>query len=167
MSVERSRVFAVVMAGGVGSRFWPRSRRRLPKQFLPIVSRRTMLEETCRRLRGIVPAENLLVVAGREHAAHVRRVLPGLPRGNLLLEPVGRGTAACICLAALHLQRRTADPLLLVVPADHAIDGARAFRQTVRLALATAREKDCLVTIGITPTAPETGYGYIHAGPEV
>ena len=166
MALKKNKVYAVIMAGGVGSRFWPR-RRLFPKQFLPIVHRRTMLEETCRRLRPLVPWENIVVVAGQEHASHVRCILPTLPRQNLLLEPCSRNTAPCIGLAALHIQRHCAEAVMIVLPADHAIGNPRAFRMTLKTAVATAREQGCLVTIGVTPNHPETGYGYIRAGAEV
>lgn len=167
MRLKKNEIYAVIMAGGVGSRFWPRSRRRFPKQFLPILHRRTMLEETCHRLRPLVPWGNVVVVAGQEHASHVRCILPALPRQNLLLEPCGRSTAPCIGLAALHIQRRCPEAVIIVLPADHAIGDPRAFRLVLKAAAATAREQECLVTIGVTPTHPETGYGYIRVGAEV
>ena len=167
MRLKKNEIYAVIMAGGVGSRFWPRSRLLLPKQFLPIWHHRTLLEETCRRLRPLVPWENVIVVAGQKHASHVRRILPALPRQNLLLEPCGRSTAPCIGLAALHIQRRCPEAVMIVLPADHAIGDPRAFRLVLRTAIATAREQECLVTIGVTPTHPETGYGYIRTGAEV
>jgi mannose-1-phosphate guanylyltransferase len=167
MPVAGSDVYAVVMAGGLGSRFWPRSRRARPKQFLAIASRRSMLEDTCRRLRPLVSPKNLLIVAAREHAPHVRRLLPDLPRGNLLLEPFGRGTAPCIGLAALHVERRCPGALLVAVPADHVVEGEAGLRRVIRSALSLAREEDSVVTVGITPTRAEPGYGYIRRGRRV
>ncbi len=164
MRLKKNEIYAVIMAGGVGSRFWPRSSRLLPKQFLPILHRRTMLEETCRRLRPLVPWDNVIVVAGQEHASHVRRLLPALPQQNLLLEPCGRNTAPCIGLAALHIQRRCPEAVMVVLPADHGIGNPKAFLLGLKTAVVTAREKECLVTIGTTPTRPETGYGYIRTG---
>jgi len=167
MALKKNEVYAVIMAGGVGSRFWPRSRRFLPKQFLPILHRRSMLGETCRRLCPLVLWDNVMVVAGQEHASHVRRILPALSRQNLLLEPCGRNTAPCIGLAALHIQRCCPEAVMVVLPADHAIGNPKAFRLVLKTAIATAREQECLVTIGITPTRPETAYGYIRTGAAV
>jgi len=166
MSARRahSHRYAVIMAGGAGTRFWPHSRRRRPKQFLAIDGGRTLLQETARRLRGLVPAAHVLVVAPRELAALVRRQLPALPRENLLIEPAARGTAACLVLAAARIARRDAGASMGVFAADHAIrDGAR-FRDCVARAFETAETTDALVTLGIPPTAPETGYGYIEVG---
>jgi mannose-1-phosphate guanylyltransferase len=126
-----------------------------------------MLEETCHRLHPLVSWENIVVVAGQEHASHVRRILPTLPRQNLLLEPCSRNTAPCIGLAALHIQRRCPEAVMIVLPADHAVGNPRAFRLVLKTAVATAREQGGLVTIGLTPTRPETGYGYIRTGLEV
>ncbi len=164
MPLEKDPVYAVIMAGGVGSRFWPQSRRHHPKQFLPILSSRSMIEETCLRLRPLVPWDRIFVVAGEEHASEVSRLLPALPPDNLLLEPYGRGTAPCIGFAALHIQDRSPGALMVVLPADHAIGRPRAFRQALRVAISMAREPFYLVALGVAPTRPETGYGYIRVG---
>jgi mannose-1-phosphate guanylyltransferase len=154
------------MAGGSGTRFWPRSRRRLPKQLLPVLGRQSLLQATVARLRGLIPPSRVLVVTHREHASAVRRQLPMLPRANLLTEPVGRNTAPCLALAALEIARRDPDALFVSLPADHAIGDSRAFRAVLGEAFAWA-PRATAVTIGLRPTAPETGYGYLRLGARV
>jgi mannose-1-phosphate guanylyltransferase len=156
--------YAVIMAGGRGTRFWPVSRRRRPKQFLNIHGRKTMLQETVARLARLVPPSRVLVVTGAEQAALVRRQLPRLPEANLLVEPVGRSTAPCIALAAEVLLARHADAAMAVLPADHVIPEGKRFLVTLRRALDLALRHDSLVTIGIRPSHAETGYGYIEVG---
>src|SRR6266403_1576624 len=124
---RRAERFAVVMAGGTGTRFWPRSRRRLPKQLLRITGSRTLLQETVHRLRGIVPPAQILVVTHRDHAAEVRRQLPHVPAANVLVEPIGRNTAPCLALAALTIAERAPAATFVSLPADHTIGGP-AFR---------------------------------------
>jgi mannose-1-phosphate guanylyltransferase len=155
------------MAGGAGTRFWPRSRRRMPKQLLRVVGSRTLLQATVDRLRGLVPPGQTLVVTHRDHAAEVRRQLPHLPRRNVLIEPLARNTAPCIALAALEIRRRAPRATFVVLPADHAVRDVAAFRATLTRALGWANAAGCPVTIGIRPTAPDTGYGYIQQGERV
>ncbi len=157
-------MFAVIMAGGKGTRFWPRSRERMPKHLLDILGERTILRETVDRIRPLVPADRTLVVTGRSHAAEVIRQLPEIPPANILIEPVGRNTAPCIGLAALHILSRARDEVMLVLPSDHRIGDDAAFRRILKAAAAEAAQGDRLVTIGIRPTGPETGYGYIEQG---
>ncbi len=156
---------AVVMAGGSGTRFWPRSRRRAPKQLLPIVGTRTLLQETVRRVAPI--ARDVLVVTSHSQARRVRAQLRSMPAARVLVEPRGRNTAAAIALAALHVRRADPDGVMAVLPADHAIGAPAVFRADVRLALEVAERTGALVTLGIRPTYPETGYGYIRPGPKV
>ncbi|MDX2168936.1 MAG: sugar phosphate nucleotidyltransferase [Deltaproteobacteria bacterium] len=156
--------FAVVMAGGAGTRFWPLSRARHPKQFLRLDGPRTLLQESVFRLRGVVPARNVLVVAPPALAKLVRRQLPDLPPGNLVLEPSARGTAACLALAAAHVAQRDANALMAVVTADHVIRDRAAFRASFARAFAIATDDASLVTFGIPPAAPETGFGYVRLG---
>ncbi|HUI27844.1 MAG TPA: mannose-1-phosphate guanylyltransferase [Candidatus Kryptonia bacterium] len=156
--------YAVIMAGGSGTRFWPWSRRALPKQLLPIVSRRSMLQETAARLRSLVPPERIVIVTGGEHAAAVRRQLPNVPRRNILTEPVGRNTAPCVAVAAEWIHRRAPESSMVVLPADHAIGNVPAFRSTLRRAFAIAEGEGALVTLGVRPAHAETGYGYIKVG---
>ena len=157
-------MFAVIMAGGKGSRFWPRSRERMPKHLLDIVSERTIIRETVDRIRPLVPAERTLIVTSRSHAAELIRQLPEIPPENILIEPVGRNTAPCIGLAAAHILKRGSDAVMLVLPSDHRIGNEPAFREVLQAAAGAASQGDSLVTIGIRPTGPETGYGYIEQG---
>jgi mannose-1-phosphate guanylyltransferase len=159
-------MYVVIMAGGRGTRFWPRSRDRKPKHLLDILSERTIVQETVDRLLPLVPPERILVVTGRTHAAELARQLPGIPARNILIEPVGRNTAPCIGLAALHVRRLDPDGVMAVLPADHRIAADALFRDVLQAAAEAAQPGDRLVTIGIAPTAPETGYGYLELGEE-
>lgn len=152
------------MAGGSGTRFWPRSRRLVPKQLLPVLGSQSLLQETVKRLRGFVPPDQILIVTHRDHATSVRRQLPDLPRANVLVEAIARNTAPCLALAALEIERRAPGAVFVSVPADHAIADVAEFRATLLEAMAWAAAEPVAVTIGIRPTAPETGYGYIHVG---
>ncbi|MEQ1893840.1 MAG: sugar phosphate nucleotidyltransferase [Planctomycetota bacterium] len=158
------KLFAVVMAGGSGTRFWPASRRARPKQFLPISGGKAMLAETCARLAGLVPWENILVVTAESQAALVRAALPELPRANVLCEPAARNTAPCVAFAAEEVARRASDSLQIVLPADHVIHPLESFQRTLRAAVAAATREDALVIFGVRPDHPATGYGYIEAG---
>ena len=160
-------MYAVIMAGGKGTRFWPRSVEKRPKQLLNIVGRRSMLQQTVARIGDLLPAENVLVVAGEAHGEELRRQLTEIPAENIFLEPVGRNTAACIGLAALLVQHRDPSAVMVVLPADHLITDEDLFLSTVRAAAAMARRQPALITLGVRPTSPHTGYGYIEAGEEV
>lgn len=153
---------AVVLAGGRGTRFWPRSRLRMPKQLLNIVGRESMLEQTLGRLRPLFPVPRIWVVTNTEQAGEVRRIAPRLRAAQVLAEPVGRNTAAAIGLAAFHLARRHGDAVMAVLPADHSITDAARYRGVVKEAIEVAGRGANLVTLGIPPTRPETGYGYIE-----
>ncbi len=154
----------VIMAGGSGSRLWPLSRTLYPKQFLALTSNATMLQETVKRLDGIDHQAPLLI-CNEEHRFIVAEQLRkgGMDNSGIILEPVGRNTAPAIALAALKAVVNDEDPLLLVLAADHVIQDTDAFLVSVQHAKAEA-EKGKLVTFGIVPTHPETGYGYIHRG---
>jgi len=160
-------MFAVIMAGGKGSRFWPRSREKTPKHLLDIQSERTIIRETVDRIAPLVPPERTLIVTGRSHAAELICRLPEIPPENILIEPLGRDTAPCIGLAALHILKRGADSVMLVLPSDHRIGDEDAFRRVLKTAAEAATEGERLVTIGIRPTGPETGYGYIEQGERI
>jgi mannose-1-phosphate guanylyltransferase len=159
----RSTRFAVVMAGGTGTRFWPWSRRQNPKQLLPIAGTRSMLQETVRRARAIAPPARTFVVTTAALVRQVRRQLPDVPARNIIGEPVGRNTAACIGLAAMHVERAQPGGVMVVLPADHLVRDLPAFHRALRAAVDLASQ-DQLVTIGIEPDRPETGYGYIRWG---
>jgi mannose-1-phosphate guanylyltransferase len=156
---------AVVMAGGSGTRFWPKSRRDHPKQLLRLYGDSTMLQQTVARIAPMVPAERILIVTGADQAEAVRAQLPQLPAGNIVAEPCPRDTAACIGLAARIVAKTDPDGTMIVMPADHVIQPPEKFRATVRAA-ASVIEADptAFVTFGIKPTRPETGYGYIERG---
>jgi len=155
---------AVLLAGGRGTRFWPRSRARTPKQLLDITGGGTMLATTAARLHPLIPPRHIWAVTNVEQAAGVRRELPRVPASHVLAEPVGRNTAAAIGLAAIHLAREYGDALMAVLPSDHYIARPAPFRKIVRAALNLAREPGNLVVLGIPPSRPETGFGYIERG---
>lgn len=156
---------AVVMAGGSGTRFWPMSRTAVPKQLLSLVSDRALVVETVARLDGLCPPERTLVVTNLAYADRVRALLPDLPATNVIGEPSGRDTAACIGLAAALLVRRDPDAVIAVLAADHVVSPADAFRAMLRRAVALIeRRPQALVTFGIRPTRPATGYGYLERG---
>jgi mannose-1-phosphate guanylyltransferase len=155
---------AVILAGGRGTRFWPRSRARAPKQLLNIIGRETMLQQAVSRIEPVVGAGRLWVVTQTAQADAVCRQLPRLPPSHLLVEPEGRNTAAAVALAAVHLRRQQPDSLMAVLPADQVVRHASRFRRIVRAALRLASEPASLVVLGIPPTRPETGYGYIERG---
>lgn len=156
---------AIILAGGSGVRFWPLSRRNHPKQFLALAGGQSLLRSTFERLLPLIPAERIWVVTSRRHARKVRRELPELARGHILGEPMGRNTAPAIALAAHRVRRSDPDATLLVLPADSWVPKPGAYRRTLRSALAAAVRSERLVLVGIQPTRPETGYGYIDPGP--
>jgi mannose-1-phosphate guanylyltransferase len=156
-------LFTVIMAGGIGSRLWPRSRGSTPKQFLDLIGRRTMLQETVDRIAPLIPPERVLVVTGQEYVATVLDQVPDLPPENVVVEPAPRGTAPCIGLAAVAVQPRDPEGIMAVFPADHRIADEAGFRQAIAAAGQVALD-GYLVTLGITPTHPQTGYGYIQRG---
>ncbi len=155
---------AVILAGGRGTRFWPRSRTRTPKQLLNIVGTETMIGQTLRRIAPLFPASRVWVVTQAEQAEAVLRQLPNVPREHVLVEPEGRNTAAAIALASVHLRRECGDAVTAVLPADHVIARETRYRALARQALRLADAPDALVILGIEPSRPETGYGYIERG---
>jgi mannose-1-phosphate guanylyltransferase len=154
--------YVAVMAGGSGTRFWPASRASRPKQFLAIGGEKSLLRQTADRVVEMVGWDHLLVITAQVHAEHAKRELPELPPDNLLIEPVGRNTAPCIAWATRVVLSREPKARLAVLPADHFIADAAAFRTHLRAALAAATDR--VVLLGLVPTRPETGYGYIHKG---
>jgi len=163
MPTEKLATHAVILAGGRGTRFWPRSRTRTPKQLLNIVGDTTMLEQTVARLLPLIPADRIWTVTNSEQAAEVRKQLPAAARKRVLIEPIGVNTAAAIGLAAAHVRHAAkGDALMAVLPSDHFIADAEKYRRIVRAALDTAREPGRLVVLGIPPTRPDTGFGYVE-----
>jgi mannose-1-phosphate guanylyltransferase len=154
---------AVILAGGRGTRFWPRSRTSTPKQLLNIVGKTTMLEQTVERLRPLFPRDHIWTVTNVEQCAALRKQLPSAARKRVLIEPVGRNTAAAIALAAIHVRHAAkGDALLAVLPADHFIAQPDRYRKVVAEALRVAQTPGRMVVLGIPPTHPETGFGYIE-----
>src|SRR5438309_2100182 len=160
-------IYALILAGGSGERFWPLSRRARPKQLLRLVSNRALLEETVARLEGLVPHERILILTNVEQEAAVRKLLASFPKGNILAEPAKRDTAAAVALGAGWVAARDHAATMLVLPADHVITNRAAFQETLALAAATAEETGELVTIGIKPTWACPGFGYIEQGEPV
>lgn len=161
------KVTAVIMAGGRGERFWPKSRNTCPKQFLSLTKDgQTMIQKTVKRLMPIVEAEDIFVVTNAAYTELVGEQLPELPAENILAEPCARNTAPCIAFAAAVIKRKYDDAIMLVLPSDHLIGYEDIYVNTLKKAIAVAKEDRNLVTIGITPTYPETGYGYINFGEE-
>ena len=160
-------IYALILAGGTGERFWPLSRRARPKQLLRLVSKRALLEETVARLDGLVPAERILVLTNAEQEAAVRKLLSGSPKENILAEPAKRDTAAAVALGAGWVAARDHAATMLVLPADHVISNRDAFHQSLSLAAQTAEETGELVTIGVRPTWACPGFGYIEQGEAV
>ncbi len=158
--------YAVIMAGGIGSRFWPQSRKARPKQFLNVFGEATLIQNTVARMQGLVPPERCLVVTHERYVEATRNQLPAVPEENILAEPISRNTAPCIAYAAARLKAEDPDAAMVVLPADHVIRNTRRFHAVLRVALDKAQEPGALVTIGVRPTHPETGYGYVQFDPE-
>ena len=158
---------ALIMAGGRGERFWPRSRQSLPKQFLSLTDdKKTMLQLTVERILPLVAMEDIFIVTNRGYRELVRAQLPELPEGNILCEPVGKNTAPCIGLGAVHIAKKYGDAVMMVLPSDHLIKYTSLFLNTLTDACEVAEQGGNLVTLGIAPDCPETGYGYIKFQPE-
>jgi mannose-1-phosphate guanylyltransferase len=160
---QHPNAFAVIMAGGAGTRLWPLSRRHLPKQFLDFFGDGTMICKTIDRLKGLVLDENIFVVTNRAGKKLVSAQLPRIPKKNILVEPSGKNTAPCIALATAVIHKRNPNAVMCVLPSDHVIQNVERFQETLRAAIEVAEKNDGLVTIGMKPTRPETGYGYIQA----
>src|SRR5258708_6924440 len=163
MVAKKLQVHAVILAGGRGTRFWPRSRTRTPKQLLNIVGKDTMLQQTVARLKPLISAERIWTVTNAEQAAAVRKQVPAAARKRVLIETVGRNTAVAIGLAAIHVRHAAhGDALMAVLPADHYIEQPQKFREIVNAALDVAPEPCPMGSPCIPPTKPETGFGYIE-----
>ncbi len=161
--MTNKHTYCVIMAGGVGSRFWPMSRSAYPKQFLDFLGLgRTLLQQTYDRFLAICPPENILVVTNDRYAAIVKEQLPALTDAQVLAEPSRRNTAPCVAYANHVIASRDPEAVIIVAPSDHLVLKEEAFHETVRTAVAQATATDCLVTLGIMPSRPDTGYGYIQ-----
>ncbi|MBN2000731.1 mannose-1-phosphate guanylyltransferase [candidate division KSB1 bacterium] len=157
--------YALIMAGGIGSRFWPKSRQRMPKQFLNLVDRQSMIQSVSERIQSMIPKEKIFVVSTREHVEILQKQLSWLLPSQIIYEPYGKNTAPCIGLSAIVLSKRDPDAIMIVLPADHLITETKLFQKTLQQGLKLIEQNpDVLVTIGITPTFAATGYGYIQKG---
>lgn len=157
-------MYGVILAGGSGTRLWPRSRADAPKQLLDILGDKTMLQETVDRLSPLIPPEKLMVMTGAKHAPMVGQQVPAIPGENVVVEPCGHNTAPAVGLAAIHLRKRDPEAVMAIFSADHSIARAAEFRNIIAAAEKVA-QRGSLVTLGITPGHAETGYGYIQLGP--
>ena len=156
--------FVIIMAGGRGERFWPVSREKTPKQLLRLLGDRSFLQETVDRVLPIVPMKNIFTITNEAQAAEVRKQLPNLPKENVVAEPSGRDTCAAVTLGAALVGARSTTGIMAVLPADHVIPEAKKFQQVLADAFDLAGRGQAIVTIGIKPTEPNTGYGYIRVG---
>ena len=153
---------ALIMAGGKGERFWPKSRVNMPKQFLSLTDDgKTMIQLTVERISPLVDIKDVYIATNKNYRELVKQQLPGIPEENILCEPVGRNTAPCVGLGAVHVASKYDDAVMIVLPSDHLIKNNEVFADTFKEAVQIAEEGANLVTVGITPNYPETGYGYI------
>ncbi len=159
--------FVIIMAGGRGERFWPVSREKTPKQLIRLLGDRSFLQQAVDRVTPLVPMKNIFIITNRAQAAEVRKQLPKLPKENVVAEPVGRDTCAAVTLGAALVGARSTTGVMAVLPADHVIPEEKKFQQVLSDAFDVAAKGQAIVTIGIKPTEPATGYGYIHTGNEL
>ena len=159
-----SNRFVIIMAGGKGERFWPVSRAKTPKQLITLLGKRSFLQQAVDRVLPVVPIKNIFVITNDVQAPQVRQQLPKLPKGNVVAEPVGRDTCAAVTLGAALVGARSTTGVMAVLPADHVIPEEKKFQQVLSDSFDLASRGQVIVTIGIKPTEPNTGYGYIHVG---
>lgn len=160
--MAHSHVSVLVLAGGKGHRFWPLSREDLPKQFLTLSGGQSMLEQTYQRARLLSPVERIWIVTLSAFSSIIPRLVKEIPAENIVYEPIGRGTAACIALASLQLSRSNREGIIVTLPSDHSVEGQEEFTGTVNKAIAVAEARDVLVTIGSRPSRPDPAYGYMR-----
>ncbi len=156
--------FVIIMAGGKGERFWPVSREKTPKQLITLLGARSFLQQAVERVLPVVPLKNILIITNDAQAAEVRKQLPNLPKENVISEPIGRDTTAAVTLGAAIVGARSTTGVMAVLPADHVIDEEKKFQQVLTDAFDLAGRGQAIITIGIKPTEPATGYGYIRVG---
>jgi mannose-1-phosphate guanylyltransferase len=156
--------FVIIMAGGKGERFWPMSREKTPKQLITLLGGRSFLQQAVDRVLPLVPIQNIFIITNQVQAPEVRRQLPKLPKDNVVAEPIGRDTTAAVTLGAALVGARSTTAVMAVLPADHVIPDEKKFQQVLADAFEVASRGRAIVTIGIKPTEPATGYGYIHVG---
>ncbi len=159
---NKKDVYAVILCGGVGTRFWPLSRKAMPKQFLTMVGNKSLLEETLLRIQSAVPSENIIIVSNQVYQKRIVSTSTqfNISRKNILLEPEGKNTAPAICWAATHIHKINPDGVMVVLPSDHTILNQKAFLKVLNQAIKSAVDRH-VVTLGIVPDRPETGYGYL------
>lgn len=166
--MDKNKLFAIVMAGGRGERFWPQSRASHPKQLLRLIGNLTLIEQTVERLKPLVPLENIIIITNHDYIAPMRSLLSRVPPGNIIGEPVGRDTAPCVALAAALVKSRGGDDaIMMMMPADHVIRDTGALVRVLEDSAVVAAGSDSILTIGVTPNYPSTGYGYIQCGDEI
>lgn len=158
---------AIIMAGGLGTRFWPKSREKHPKQLLNIYGNKSLIQNTVERLKSLIPSDRMFVVSTENQLKEISKQLPFVPKKNYIVEPQGKNTAPCIGLAALFLDRLDPESVMVVLPADHLIASKATFHKVLKAGAKIAFERDSLVTIGIQPSYPATGYGYIQFNQEL
>lgn len=156
-------ITCVIMAGGKGERFWPKSRTNLPKQFLNISGNKSMIQQSIHRLEKLVDISQIFIVTNELYAELLKAQIPHLPNSNIIIEPVGRNTAPCVGLASIVIEEKFPDSTMVVIPSDHIIENDEGFVNIIKTAVDVAQEGSNLVTLGIKPTYPETGYGYIES----
>lgn len=164
MKTDNKDRFIIIMAGGRGERFWPVSREKTPKQLIRLLGKESFLQMTVNRVLPVVPAKNILVITNEAQAPEVQKQLPKLPKDNIIAEPVGRDTCAAVTLGAALVGARSTTGVMAVLPADHVIPEEKKFQQVLADCFDLASRGRAIVTIGIKPTEPATGYGYIHFG---
>lgn len=160
-------LYTLIMAGGSGTRFWPRSKTAKPKQYLNIFGDDSLLQDTINRFSSFTKKEKIYIVSSKTQASVLEEQTPMLPKENLIYEPVGRNTLPCIGLAAMFAEKENAEGIMVVSPSDHLIENIELFKDTVLAAAKIADEKNGIVTIGITPTYPATGYGYVQTAENI
>ena len=162
-----SNNYCLIMAGGSGTRFWPRSTVKKPKQYLSLFGEKSLIQESVLRFANFIPEESIYVVSAKSQQTILEEQTPNLPKENLIFEPVGKNTLPAIGLAALFIAKKDPNGILIVSPSDHLIQNDELFRHTIESAALIAEKKDGIVTIGITPKFPATGYGYVQTAREV
>lgn len=156
-------ITCLILAGGKGERFWPKSRTNLPKQFLNISGNKSMLQQTVDRLQKLMPIEQIFIITNESYAELIKAQIPTLPFDNIIIEPIGRNTAPCVGLASIIIEEKFPDSSMIVLPSDHIIKNEDEFVSILKAAVEVCKQDDNLVTLGITPSYPETGYGYIES----
>ena len=154
--------YHIIIAGGSGSRFWPKSRKNKPKQLLKILNNKTMIRLTFERINKFAKSKYIMVIASKELCKKIQAEIPEIPKENFIIEPSGKNTAPAIGLAAMHVLKKNENSLMAIYPSDHLIEGDDEFQNTIHEAEKLIEKKSCLITIGVKPTYPATGYGYIH-----